>query len=153
VTCRVPVADHILHAGAGEFFKAKCTECGPHAAAAPVRLHLLPIGLYFHKAVQQYLIQLRVSGVMVDVNFLVATILVVIALLFYILHWNRVLAFFIGLAFRVVLWNKGGSSAWIQIGAQPLAVPLILFDAPYRLFSSLTSGGSRSAQGFLLPFK
>ena len=75
----------------------------------------------FARQYRQYLIQLRVSGVvMVDVNFLVATILVVVALLFYILHWNRVLAFLIGLAFRVVLWNKGGSSAWIQIGAQPI---------------------------------
>jgi hypothetical protein len=60
---------------------------------------------------------------MVEVNtgFIVATILVVIALLFYILFWNRVLAFLIELAFRVVLWNKGGSSTWIQIGAQTLS--------------------------------
>jgi hypothetical protein len=54
---------------------------------------------------------------MLDVKFLVATILVVVALLFYILYWNRVIAFLIGLALRVVLWKKGGSSAWIRIGA------------------------------------
>jgi len=53
---------------------------------------------------------------MVDTNFLVATILVVIILLFYILYWNRLLAFLIGVIFRVVYWNKGDSSAWIQIG-------------------------------------
>ncbi|KAI0300987.1 hypothetical protein B0F90DRAFT_370982 [Multifurca ochricompacta] len=53
---------------------------------------------------------------MLDTNFLVATVLVVIALLFYILYWNRLLAFFVGLLLRVVLWNRGGSSTWFQIG-------------------------------------
>ena len=54
---------------------------------------------------------------MLDTNFLVATILVVITLLFYILYWGKFLALLIGLALRVVLWNRGSSSAWIQIGA------------------------------------
>lgn len=53
---------------------------------------------------------------MLDHKFLVATIIVVIALLFYILYWSRFIAFLIGLAFRVVLWNKGASSVWIHIG-------------------------------------
>ncbi len=66
---------------------------------------------------------------MLDAGFLVATILVVIALLFYILFWGRFLALLIGLVFRVLLWNRGGSSAWIQIGASPIF--------PY-LFTSLT---------------
>jgi len=54
---------------------------------------------------------------MVDANFLVTTILVVIALLFYTLYWNRFIALIIGLFLRVVFWNKGSSSIWIQIGA------------------------------------
>jgi hypothetical protein len=58
---------------------------------------------------------------MLDTSFLVATILVVITLLFYILYWGRFLALLIGLVFRVVLWNRGGSSAWIQIGALPVS--------------------------------
>lgn len=58
---------------------------------------------------------------MLDAGFLVATILVVITLLFYILYWGRFLALLIGLALRVVLWNRGGSSAWIQIGASPFS--------------------------------
>lgn len=58
---------------------------------------------------------------MLDTNFLVATILVVITLLFYILYWDRFIALLIGLALRVVLWNRGDSSAWIRIGASPLS--------------------------------
>jgi hypothetical protein len=58
---------------------------------------------------------------MLDTSFLVATILVVITLLFYILYWDRFLALLIGLALRVVLWNRGGSSVWIQIGASLLS--------------------------------
>jgi hypothetical protein len=53
---------------------------------------------------------------MIDAQFLVATVLVVIGALFYNLYWNRFLAFLVGLVFRVVLWNKGESSAWIRIG-------------------------------------
>lgn len=101
------------------------------------------------------LVSLILSRVMAEVNtgFIVATILVVIALLFYILYWNRVLAFLIELAFRVVLWNKGGSSTWIQIGAQTLSGLFHPPDASFRLFSLLPSCGSRSAQGFSLPFE
>jgi len=58
---------------------------------------------------------------MLDTSFLVATILVVITLLFYILYWGKFLALLINLALRVVLWNRGGSSAWIQISASPLS--------------------------------
>ncbi|KAH9083360.1 hypothetical protein EDB83DRAFT_2538792 [Lactarius deliciosus] len=54
---------------------------------------------------------------MLDQGFLVATILVVIALLFYVLYWNRLLALILSLVLRVVLWNKGGPSVWIQIGS------------------------------------
>ncbi|KAH9171981.1 hypothetical protein EDB89DRAFT_2174254 [Lactarius sanguifluus] len=54
---------------------------------------------------------------MLDQSFLVATILVVIALLFYVLYWNRLLALILSLVLRVVLWNKGGPSVWIQIGS------------------------------------
>lgn len=53
---------------------------------------------------------------MLDQSFLVATVLVIIALLFYILYWNRLLALILSLVLRVVLWNKGGPSVWIQIG-------------------------------------
>jgi hypothetical protein len=51
---------------------------------------------------------------MVDAHFLVANILAVIGLLFYIIYWNRVLAVLLGLIFRIVL---RGSTAWIRIGA------------------------------------
>ncbi|KAH9985984.1 hypothetical protein BJV74DRAFT_946145 [Russula compacta] len=59
---------------------------------------------------------------MLDHKFLVATIIVVIALLFYILYWNKFIAFLIGLAFRVVLWNRGASSVWIHIGSIHVSV-------------------------------
>lgn len=64
---------------------------------------------------------------MAHASFLVATVIVVITLLFYILYWGRFLALLIGLAFRVVLWNRGGSSAWIQIGASSLSLASSLF--------------------------
>ncbi|KAI0000347.1 hypothetical protein BJV77DRAFT_383016 [Russula vinacea] len=72
---------------------------------------------------------------MLDASFLVATVLVVITLLFYILYWGRFLALLIGLVFRVVLWNRGGSSAWIQIGSfhvSLLAGRILLKDFRYH---------------------
>jgi len=92
---------------------------------------------------------------MLDTSFLVATILVVITLLFYILYWGRFLAFLIGLALRVVLWNRGGSSAWIQIGASPFSpsLPLHFTDPCVRLLPCIASGGPHSTQGFTLPLK
>lgn len=54
---------------------------------------------------------------MVDQSFLIAAVIVVITLLFYILYWNRLLAFILSLVLRVVLWNKDGSSVLIQISA------------------------------------
>lgn len=54
---------------------------------------------------------------MLDQSFLIAAILVVIAILFYTLYWNRLLALILGLVLRVALWNKDGSSVWIQISA------------------------------------
>lgn len=53
---------------------------------------------------------------MLNSNFLVTTILVVIGFLFYALYWSRFIALLISLLFRVVYWNRGGSSAWVQIG-------------------------------------
>ena len=54
---------------------------------------------------------------MVDQSFLIAAVIVVIALLFYILYWNRLLAFILSIVLRVALWKKDGSSVWIQISA------------------------------------
>jgi hypothetical protein len=91
---------------------------------------------------------------MLDAGFLVATLLVVITLLFYILYWGRFLASLIGLVFRVILWNRGGSSAWIQIGASPVFPGLFtLTDARVRLLPCIASGGPHSTQGFSLPFE
>jgi hypothetical protein len=72
---------------------------------------------------------------MLDTNFLVTTILVVIALLFYTLYWSRSIAFLISLLLRVVFWNRGGSSVWIQIGAfhiSLLAGRIFLKDVRYH---------------------
>jgi hypothetical protein len=90
---------------------------------------------------------------MLDTSFLVATILVIITLLFYILYWGRFLALLIGLSLRVVLWNRGGSSVWIQIGASLLTLPLHFTDPCVRLLPCIASGGPHSTQGFSLPFK
>jgi hypothetical protein len=71
------------------------------AAAAPVEHSCYSLGILL-------------IGAMVDAHFLVANILAVIGLLFYIIYWNRVLAVLLGLVFRIVL---RGSTAWIRIGA------------------------------------
>lgn len=60
---------------------------------------------------------------MVDQSFLIAAIIVVVALLFYILYWNRLLALILSLVLRVVFWNKNGSSVWIHISAYKLGRP------------------------------
>jgi len=82
----------------------------------PARFHDRQHGLLC-VSLHEYLAVTIVPGSMLDQSFLVATVLVIIALLFYILYWNRLLAFILSLVLRVVLWNKGGPSVWIQIGA------------------------------------
>lgn len=53
---------------------------------------------------------------MLKVYLLVACVCVLIASVFYIFYFNRLVAAVIGLLLRVRYWNKGESSIWIQIG-------------------------------------
>lgn len=49
---------------------------------------------------------------------LAACICVVVPLILYLFYWNRFLAFFIGLAIRLLYWNQEASSIWVEIGVQ-----------------------------------
>ena len=92
---------------------------------------------------------------MVDQSFLIAAILVVIALLFYALYWNRLLALILSLVLRVALWNKDGSSVWIQISACHLTslIPPSDVCPDSRLPPYVVFVGANTSQGLPIPLK
>lgn len=53
---------------------------------------------------------------MLTVYLLVTCVCVLIASVFYIFYFNRLVAAVIGLLLRIKYWNKGESSTWVQIG-------------------------------------
>ena len=54
---------------------------------------------------------------MLNPVLLIVCVCIVIALVFYLFYWNRLLAFILSLILRLVLWNQGESSIWLEIGA------------------------------------
>jgi len=99
------------------------TPCSKHRAATKHRLNHV-LSSRFSSSLELSCWHAHPPDLMLDTNFLVTTILVVIALLFYTLYWSRSIAFLISLLLRVVFWNRGGSSVWIQIGAFTPVSPL-----------------------------
>lgn len=47
---------------------------------------------------------------------LVSCICIIIASILYFFYWNRFIAYLIGLFIRLVYWNQGASSIWVEIG-------------------------------------
>ena len=92
---------------------------------------------------------------MLDQSFLIAAILVVIAILFYTLYWNRLLALIFSVILRVILWNKDGSSVWIQIGALSFTYLLSPSDVcpDSRLAPHVILVGANTSQGFPIPLE
>ncbi|KAJ7647262.1 hypothetical protein FB45DRAFT_987066 [Roridomyces roridus] len=52
-----------------------------------------------------------------DKLLLIGCILVVFALVLYFFYFNRLISFLLGLIFRVLYWNDGPSSVWLEIGS------------------------------------
>ncbi|KAJ7680397.1 hypothetical protein DFH06DRAFT_1404238 [Mycena polygramma] len=52
-----------------------------------------------------------------DKLLLIGCICVVVALVLYFFYWNRLIASLLGLVFRVLYWNDGPSSIWLEIGS------------------------------------
>ncbi|KAF7361830.1 hypothetical protein MVEN_00527500 [Mycena venus] len=52
-----------------------------------------------------------------DKFLLIGCICVVISLVLYFFYWNRLIAFLLGLFFRVLYWNQGPFSIWLEIGS------------------------------------
>ncbi|KAF7321613.1 hypothetical protein MKEN_00682400 [Mycena kentingensis (nom. inval.)] len=52
-----------------------------------------------------------------DRFLVIACIFVVLALGLYFFYWNRFIAFLLGLVFRVLYWNQGPFSVWLEIGS------------------------------------
>ncbi|KAI0743929.1 hypothetical protein C8Q80DRAFT_1355680 [Daedaleopsis nitida] len=52
-----------------------------------------------------------------NVVLLIVCVCIVLALLFYLFYWNRLLAFLLSLVLRLALWNQGESSLWLEFGA------------------------------------
>lgn len=53
---------------------------------------------------------------MLDYVLLITAISIVIALLLYILSWNRIIGYILSVALRVAYWNQAGDSIWVEIG-------------------------------------
>ncbi|KAF8161147.1 hypothetical protein B0H34DRAFT_654233 [Crassisporium funariophilum] len=54
---------------------------------------------------------------MFDRLLLVTCICIVVALTLYFFYWNRFIAFIIGQILRILWWNQGASSIWVEIGS------------------------------------
>ncbi|KAJ7783252.1 hypothetical protein B0H16DRAFT_1877649 [Mycena metata] len=52
-----------------------------------------------------------------DRLLLVGCVCLVVALVLYFFYWNRFIAFLLGLGFRVLYWNQGPFSIWLEIGS------------------------------------
>ncbi|KAF9070624.1 hypothetical protein BDP27DRAFT_1401949 [Rhodocollybia butyracea] len=54
---------------------------------------------------------------MLNIVLLIVCICITIAAFVYFFYFNRLVAWFLGLAIRVVYWNNGASSIWLEIGS------------------------------------
>lgn len=54
---------------------------------------------------------------MLHILLLIACICIALATVLYLFYWNRFIAWIIGLVIRVLYWNQGASSIWLEIGA------------------------------------
>ncbi|KAH7874742.1 uncharacterized protein C8R40DRAFT_1171340 [Lentinula edodes] len=54
---------------------------------------------------------------MLNILLLIACICITIASFLYFFYFNRLIAWFIGLVIRLVYWNDGASSIWLEIGS------------------------------------
>ncbi|KAG7098617.1 hypothetical protein E1B28_000539 [Marasmius oreades] len=54
---------------------------------------------------------------MINTLLLIACICVDLAILIYFFYWNRFIAWVLGLVIRLVYWNQGASSLWLEIGS------------------------------------
>ncbi|KAF9268932.1 hypothetical protein L218DRAFT_892586 [Marasmius fiardii PR-910] len=54
---------------------------------------------------------------MINILLLIACICVDLAILIYFFYWNRFIAWILGLGIRLVYWNQGASSLWLEIGS------------------------------------
>ncbi|KAG6832605.1 hypothetical protein H0H92_014441 [Tricholoma furcatifolium] len=66
---------------------------------------------------------------------LISCICIVVALILYFFHWNRFIAFLIGLGFRITYWNEEVSSIRVEIGSihfSMIAGRILLKDVSYH---------------------
>lgn len=54
---------------------------------------------------------------MLNYRLLIVSICIVIGLVAYLFYWNRIIGFIIGRLIRLLFWNQGESSVWLDIGA------------------------------------
>lgn len=47
---------------------------------------------------------------------LVACVCIIVATVFYLFYWNRLIAWLLGFLFRVLYWHQDGPSLWLEIG-------------------------------------
>jgi hypothetical protein len=63
---------------------------------------------------------------------LIACICVIIALVLYFFYWNRFVAWVISVVIRLLWWDKGGGSSWVEIGTR-FARPCFVFPLGFPL--------------------
>lgn len=75
---------------------------------------------------------------MLNILLLIACICITIASFLYFFYFNRLIAWFIGLVIRLVYWNDGASSIWLEIGvcSRLLLNSLVLISLAQDLFIS-----------------
>lgn len=55
---------------------------------------------------------------LLNVNLLVACILIVLVSILYIFYWNRFLGYVLSFSLRLTLWNQSSSAVWADVGEE-----------------------------------
>ncbi|KAI1795480.1 hypothetical protein LXA43DRAFT_1178514 [Ganoderma leucocontextum] len=72
---------------------------------------------------------------MLNAVLLVVCVCILLCLIFYLFYWNRFFAFAFSIILRLLLWNQGESSIWVQVGAihfSTLAGRILIKDLRYH---------------------
>lgn len=79
-------------------------------------------------------------------RLLFVSICIVIGLVLYLFYWNRILGFIIGRIIRLLFWNQGESSIWVDVGELRYVPSPIHTQGTLRFHTSLHSRGKDFAE-------
>ena len=78
---------------------------------------------------------------MLNLMLLVGCLCLAFVLVLYLFYWNRFVAYLVGVGIRLMYWNQGDLSIWVEIGMHlALQVSFVVQDHPGSIHFSLLAG-------------